>query len=230
MHMLKQWFLKIWWRFIRFGFRLLYNEMAWTYDIVAWTVSMGQWRNWQRTALKHLPPPSANILEVAHGTGNLQLDLHQAGYQRTALDLSRAMGVIARRKLRRNNVDACLVRAEAQHLPFSDGHFNAIVSTFPTPFVFEAATLQAFHRVLTDDGKVIIVLNGLLTSKNIASQTLELAYRITGQRGDPTIALNDLFTPYGFTATIVDEPCPRSIAQLIIASKTVENHPPSTLH
>ena len=37
---------RLWWRFVRFGFRLLYNEFAWTYDFVAWVVSFGQWKAW----------------------------------------------------------------------------------------------------------------------------------------------------------------------------------------
>ena len=32
---------KTWWSLIRFGFRLLYNEMAFTYDTVSWVVSLG---------------------------------------------------------------------------------------------------------------------------------------------------------------------------------------------
>jgi hypothetical protein len=27
---------RLWWAFVRLFFRLLYNEFAWTYDLVAW--------------------------------------------------------------------------------------------------------------------------------------------------------------------------------------------------
>lgn len=220
----------LWWRLVRFGFRLLYNELAWTYDMVAWGVSLGQWRKWQKTALKHLPPPPTLILELAHGTGNLQLDLHAAGYQRVGLDLSRAMGIIARRKLRRNHIAAPLVRGKGQALPFPDRTFDAVVSTFPTPFIFEAATLNEIARVLNADGRLIIVINGLLTGKNVVSQTLEFAYRITGQRGDPSnstaeTVLKAVFLEAGFGVELVTEPCPRSVAQLIIGTKTVDSRP-----
>jgi hypothetical protein len=49
----------LWWRLVRFGFRLLYNEMAFTYDAVSAVVSLGEWRSWQRAALNFLPPLSA---------------------------------------------------------------------------------------------------------------------------------------------------------------------------
>lgn len=222
---MKNWLLKHWWRLIRFGFRLLYNEMAWTYDSVAWVVSLGQWRTWQRTALKHLPPPNAFILELAHGTGNLQLDLHAAGYRRVGLDISRAMGIITRRKLKRNKVSAPLVRGGGQALPFADATFDAVVSTFPTPFIFEQATLHEIQRVLKPDGRLVIVINGLLTGKNLASRTLELAYRITGQRDQGETTLDNAFAGVGLSAQAINESCPRSIAQLIIADKSVDNRP-----
>ncbi len=225
MQTIKVWLLNQWWRVIRFGFRLLYNEMAWTYDSVSWVVSFGQWRNWQRTALKHLPPPNALILDLAHGTGNLQLDLAKAGYRRVGLDLSRAMGIIARRKLKRNKIAVSLVRGQGQALPFADLSFDAVVSTFPTPFIFEATTLEEVYRVLKPNGRLVIVINGLLTSKNIASQTLELAYRITGQRGDAELTLDNTFSAAGFSADVISEPCRRSVAQLIVAIKPVDKRP-----
>ena len=71
-------------------FHLLYNQMAWTYDLVSWTVSVGQWRSWQRASLPYLR--GRRILEVAHGTGNLLLDLVSLGFQPVGLDLSPTMG------------------------------------------------------------------------------------------------------------------------------------------
>ncbi|MCZ7544410.1 MAG: hypothetical protein M5R40_13175 [Anaerolineae bacterium] len=41
---------RLWWALVRFGFRLLYNELAFTYDLVSRVVSLGQWRAWQRAA------------------------------------------------------------------------------------------------------------------------------------------------------------------------------------
>ena len=81
--------------------------MRWhfTYDTVSYVVSLGQWRCWQRASLQFLPAPdSGTILEIAHGTGNLQLDFHEAGYKTIAYDYSAEMGQIASAKLARNGI------------------------------------------------------------------------------------------------------------------------------
>src|SRR5688500_18398993 len=133
----------LWWRLVRFGFRLLYYEMAWTYDLVSWGVSLGHWRKWQRAAIPHLKASSDDlILEMAHGTANLQIDMAQAGLKAIGLDLSPYMGRIARRKLRRMGLAARLVRGSALHLPFAVNEFSAIVSTFPTEFIVHPQTLK----------------------------------------------------------------------------------------
>ena len=88
----------LWWRLVRFGFRLLYQEMAWTYDLVSWAVSLGEWRAWQRAALPFVS--GRHVLEIAHGPGHLLLALSTAGFTVSGLDLSPQMGRQARRRLR----------------------------------------------------------------------------------------------------------------------------------
>jgi ubiquinone/menaquinone biosynthesis C-methylase UbiE len=79
--------MTLWRRLLRFGFRLLYNELAFTYDMVSAVVSLGAWRCWTRAALRQLASDGL-ILELAHGTGNLQLDLAAAGRRSVGFDLS----------------------------------------------------------------------------------------------------------------------------------------------
>ena len=123
----------LWWALVKLGFRLLYHELAFTYDLVSVVVSLGAWRCWQRTALKYLPSPGeGRVLELAHGTGNLQVDLIDAGYDAAAIDFSAQMGQIASRKLHRRELPVRLARARAQRLPYAAGSFAAVVSTFPT--------------------------------------------------------------------------------------------------
>ncbi len=212
--------LNLWRKLVRFGFRLLYNEMAFTYDAVSTIVSLGEWRSWQRAALRHLDAKSSGlILELAHGTGNLQIDLIQAGYQTVGYDLSPYMGRIARAKLLRQGFAARLVRGKAQQLPFPSGQFRAVISTFPTDFIFAPATLQEINRILQTDGQLIIVPNGILTGGGMGEAGLELLYRITGQRGEQNPTITDFFRQYGFEATVHEERCKRSVAQVIIARK-----------
>lgn len=209
-----------WWNLVRFGFRLLYHEMAFTYDAVSYTVSLGQWRCWQRSALNFLPKPDAGtILEIAHGTGNLQLDLYDAGYQSIAYDYSAQMGQIARAKLERNNIDGQFSQGMAQHLPFADESFTAIVTTFPTNFIVQPETLREAYRVLKNDGCLIAVLNGALTGDGIVQKMIEGLYTITGQRSETNQSVPNYFDGYGFKVEIQQVPCKSSQAQLVILRK-----------
>ncbi|MEL7434124.1 MAG: class I SAM-dependent methyltransferase [Chloroflexota bacterium] len=209
-----------WWQAVRFGFRLLYHEMAFTYDTVSYLVSLGQWRAWQRTALQFLPDPTTGtVLEIAHGTGNLQLDLHAAGYNTVAFDYSAEMGHIARRKTARQGITPPFVRGMAQQLPFADNSVAAIVTTFPTNFIIQPETLTEAHRVLQSDGRLIAVLNGTLTGSGVVTGFIEWLYKITGQR-DEGYAITDYFGGYNYTsveAHSVD--CDGSQAQLIVLTK-----------
>lgn len=210
----------LWWRIIRFAFRLLYHELAFTYDAVSYTVSLGQWRTWQRTALDFLPDSEAGlILEIAHGTGNLQLDLHSAGYDSIAYDFSPQMGRIASAKLDRRGVGGIFTRGKAQELPFAESTFSAIVTTFPTDFIIQPETLNEAYRILADGGVLIAVLNGTLTGSNPITNFIEWLYEITGQREREHTSLDDYFAGYGFTVEpkIID--CERSQAHLIVLRK-----------
>ena len=172
-----------WWRLVRFGFRLLYNQFAWTYDAVAFLVSAGEWRAWQRAAISALNLPSgAYILEVAHGTGNLHSDLLRAGYRAVGVDFSRAMGRIASAKLRRHRLTANLVRASAGALPFPSGTFEGLICTFPSEFLAQPDTLSEFYRVLSPDGRFAVVLHGVLL-RGWWRPFLDVLFQATGQGG-----------------------------------------------
>ena len=190
--------IRAWRRLLRFGFRLLYHELAFTYDVVSWIVSLGEWRRWQRTALNHLTAPPV------------------------ALDFSPQMGRIARRKLQRNGVPAPLVRGRAQALPFADSAFPAVISTFPTEFIIERETLREAYRVLAPGGRLIVVFNGALTQGGAARQAIEAAYRATGQRGPWPEHVAPRLEAAGFRARVVVEELPRSVAWLLVAEKPEE--------
>lgn len=209
-----------WWCLVNFGFRLLYNELAFTYDLVSVVVSLGQWRCWQRISLEHLPPPDAGpVLEIAHGTGNLHLDLHTAGYDALGYDLSPQMGRITRNKLRRRGIKASLTRGYAQRLPYADDSFAAIVSTFPTDFIVSPETLRETHRILKSGGVLVVVLNGELTGSGPIARFIEWLYGITGQREGTDVEPTAFFRGYGFDVEAVEARCRGSRVQLVILRK-----------
>ena len=210
-------------RIRRVCFRLLYNEFAFTYDVVSHCVGLGHWRSWQRSVLTRLPSPDAGpVLELAHGTGDLQLDLLQAGYETVALDLSRNMGRLARRKLAGYGLRTGLVRGDAQALPCGTGSFTSVVCTFPTPFIFQPDTLGELHRVLLPGGQVVTVLAGQLHGKGAMRRLIRLLYRVTGQRDGvaDNSALRQLFQHAAFTIETRVVSLDGSAVQLAILTKT----------
>jgi ubiquinone/menaquinone biosynthesis C-methylase UbiE len=151
---------------LRSAFHLLYHQFAFAYDAVAWIVSAGEWAEWRRSVVPYLVP--GPLLEIAHGTGTLSLDLADRGYMVTAIDLSPAMGKIARGKIRRlrRRIGAApdrsaheprLVRADVTRLPFPPGRFASAVATFPAEFIFQPQTLREAFRVLHPAGRWIIL-------------------------------------------------------------------------
>ncbi len=55
---------------LRFFFRLLYHQFAFTYDLVAATVSLGRWKDWVLSVVPFIE--GTRILEIGHGPGHLQ--------------------------------------------------------------------------------------------------------------------------------------------------------------
>jgi ubiquinone/menaquinone biosynthesis C-methylase UbiE len=204
---------------LRWFFALLYNPLAWTYDLVSWTVSIGQWRRWQQTALAYLRP--GPVLEIAHGTGNLLLDLHRAGHAPAGLDLSPMMGKIALRKLRAQGVALPLIRARVQALPFASASFPTLVSTFPTEFIVDPQAITEFHRVLAPGGVLVIVPAAQITGPALPDRLAEWLFRVTGQSTAPgLVPLTDPYVPAGFSTRVEKVRLPRSVVTVVVAEKS----------
>ncbi|MEM8862850.1 MAG: class I SAM-dependent methyltransferase, partial [Chloroflexota bacterium] len=171
----------LWGNLVEYGFYLLYNPLAWTYDVVSWTVSLGEWRKWQKESLQFLKGP--NVLEIAHGPGHMLLELHGRGWQIVGLDLSAAMGRLAKAKLSRAELFGTipLIRCKIPELPMAAESFDSILSQFPTKFIFETETLIELHRLLRPGGVVVILPEGHLTREGPIIKFIDWLYYITGQ-------------------------------------------------
>jgi len=207
----------VWARLITFGFRLLYNELAWLYDPVSWVVSLGQWRRWQRTALAYMPA-GGSVLEVGLGPGHLLSDLAAAGYRPIGLDLSRYMLRLAQRRLKRRGEVANLVLGRANALPFTACVFDAVVLTFPTPFVYDPAWIHHLGRVLKPGARLIVVETSFFARRNLPTRFMEWLYRITGQRG-PIPDLPGLLSQAGLQVRCESVAVGNSTVRLVIADK-----------
>jgi ubiquinone/menaquinone biosynthesis C-methylase UbiE len=218
---------------LRFFFRLLYHEFAFTYDLVSWTVSVGQWREWQRQVIPHIV--GDKVLEVAHGTGDLQIDLAAAGYRPVAFDLSPFMGRIAQRKLARRKLSPPFVRGAVQALPFVSNHFTTLVSTFPSEFIIDPKAVREFYRILAPDGRMVFIPAATILPGHLADRLARWLFEVTGQSAAPqadgggwppkdTIGgwpprLLMTYRDAGFQIRIESHSLPRSLVWVVIADK-----------
>ncbi|MGD8463542.1 MAG: class I SAM-dependent methyltransferase [Anaerolineae bacterium] len=208
---------KLWHGTVAFGFRLLYNELAWLYDPVSWLTSFGLWRRWQGTVHRYLPP-EGRLLEVACGPGHLLAELAQAEYQVMGLDLSQAMVRQAQHRITGQGFANPVCRGRVQALPFGNESFAAIIATFPTTYIYDPDCLCEMARTLDRNGRLIVVESATLHHHNLTSRWLEWLYRITGQRG-PGPDLPTLLEAEGLQARHEAIAVEESTAHLVIAEK-----------
>jgi ubiquinone/menaquinone biosynthesis C-methylase UbiE len=159
-------------------YHLLYHQFAWTYDLVAWLVSLGRWNDWARAALPHL---EGRVLELGFGPGHLQAALAGGGLVSFGLDESRQMTRQAARRLRRRGRPARLARGRAQTLPYAAGTFDTVVATFPSEYIFDARTLLEAGRVLVPGGKLVVLPAAWPTGKRLPEKLAAWLFRVTGQ-------------------------------------------------
>ena len=180
-------------KLLRFFFHLLYHQFAFTYDLVAATVSMGRWKDW---VLSVLPFIEGNrVLEIGHGPGHLQHALLDRNLLVFGIDRSPQMGHLAQRNLKRffrlkaampqNNQNAYtqahLIRGISQGLPFLPESFDTLVATFPAEYIFDPRTLAEAQRVLSAHGRFIILPGATILGRGVMDRAMALLFRITGQ-------------------------------------------------
>jgi ubiquinone/menaquinone biosynthesis C-methylase UbiE len=163
-------------RLLKFAFEQLYTNFAWAYDWVSRTFFLGQWRVWQRAILPFIE--GKRVLEVGMGTGDLQLDLLRAGYEAFGVDLSPQMLRQAISKSRRLGILFRACRASACALPFPDEWFDSVVSTFPSDYIAQPATLREIGRVLRPGGRLVVVPGGKLKPRDAQGKAFEGVARL----------------------------------------------------
>jgi len=158
-------------RFMRVFFNLLYHPFAFTYDLVAATVSFGRWKDWVHGILPFIE--GTRILELGHGPGHLQRILLDRSLVAVAIDESAPMGTLAKRRLGSSHK---LARALAQKIPFASQSFDSLVSTFPSEYIFDTQTLSEAHRVLRSSGRLIVLLAAWPNNRLLA-----WLFKVTGE-------------------------------------------------
>lgn len=126
------------------------------------------------------PQRSARLLEVGYGSGVLLPELARHADRVFGVDLHRKAAPV-HGALAANGVDAHLATGSADHLPFPDACFDAVVVVSTLEFVPDVeAAVRELVRVTAAGGHVVAVTPG-------RSRILDLGLRIlTGERGEDT--------------------------------------------
>jgi ubiquinone/menaquinone biosynthesis C-methylase UbiE len=99
--------------------------------------------------------PGDRVLDVACGSGNAAVQAAQAGATVTGLDLVPELLAAARRRAEKAGVQLDLVEGDAEALPFADGSFDVVLSTFGVMFAPRHAVVAAeLVRVLRPGGRL----------------------------------------------------------------------------
>ena len=204
---------------LRFFFRHFYTTLAWSYDIIARIVSVGQWNDWVRSILLS-PYPAEPILEIAHGPGHLLLELHRRSANAFGIDASRQMCRLASRRLMQNGHGSTVVQARAQALPFHKETFSTLLSTFPTEFIMDPASLVEAHRTLQPDGQYRIVPMAEIRGPGYFDRAAGWLFRATGQYADLPLSWTQSISDAGFQVRQDDLVLSRSKVIRFVATRS----------
>lgn len=164
---------------LRLFFKLLYHQFAWTYDGVACMVSLGSWQDWVTLIVPYLD--DLRTLEIGFGPGHLQVALSQKGICIYGLDESRQMAHLTHRRMKKSGLPSNLIRGHAQTLPFKDNCFHQVVLTFPAEYILDRASLAEIHRVLSDEGRAIMLPVAWITGRKPLQRLVAWVNKITGE-------------------------------------------------
>lgn len=121
------------------------------YDAVA----EGIWAVGQRVVDRVDVRPGDRVLDVAAGTGNGAIRAAQAGGLVWGLDLTPEMFEAGRRRAGEAGVEIDWVEGDAEELPFDDGSFDVLLSTFGVMFApRHDVAASEMARVLRPGGRI----------------------------------------------------------------------------
>ncbi|MFN0194808.1 MAG: class I SAM-dependent methyltransferase [Aestuariivirga sp.] len=100
-------------------------------------------------------PPGARVLDVAAGNGNVSLAMARRLGRVTSTDYVPELLEKGRRRAEAEDLNMMFETADAEALPFADGAFDAVVSTFGVMFAPDQKTAAAeMIRVCRSGGKI----------------------------------------------------------------------------
>lgn len=134
------------------------------YDLTVWLMTLGRERAFREKLLNLANlEPGESVLDVGCGTGTLAIAAKQRVGPNGAvygIDASPEMIARASKKAANSGVQVVFNNAPAQALPFSDGHFDVVLSTVMLhhlPRKGRAQCAREMRRVVRPGGRVLAV-------------------------------------------------------------------------
>jgi SAM-dependent methyltransferase len=135
------------------AFELLYGPLVLFHEPLGRTISGASWHGRRRNVLQRLPG-SWTIIDIGSGAGHLLTEAERTGFDVVGVEPSKAM----RRLSDRRGMVAREGRAQA--LPVESASADAVVATYPGPWILDPETWSEFARVLKPGGRAIVLLGG----------------------------------------------------------------------
>ncbi len=188
--------------------RRMFGALAPRYDFLNRALSFRKDVRWRREAASELPPdPSARVLDLCGGTGDLTLEI--AAQRRAGAivccDFSHPMLARAQEKVRRRGAsDRCVVlEADGLSLPFAEGTFEAITIAFGLRNLADMDTgLRQMLRVLRPGGRLVVLEFSRPDAPVLSSLYRFYLRRLLPRLGDPASGRQG---PYGYLARTISE-------------------------
>lgn len=144
---------------------VMFDNIAPAYDFMNTAMTFGLCRSWRDKALKAVSAGGfrpARILDVATGTGDVALRLHELfpGARISGLDLSEGMLAVARKKAAKVPGGECLefIAGDSLALPFADNTFDLVTVAYGVRnFSDLARGYREMFRVLRPGGKLCVI-------------------------------------------------------------------------
>jgi phosphatidylethanolamine/phosphatidyl-N-methylethanolamine N-methyltransferase len=180
-----------------------YRRLAPVYDLL-YGIGLEHGR---RRAMRRLAPRyGESILEVGVGTGLSARD-YPEHCRVAAIDLSEAMLLRARARLRRKQVDhVALCRMDATNLAFPDACFDAVYAPYVLNVVPDPLRVVREMRRVCRPGGRLVILNHFAAGDDEQPVASKMAVQVAARVGgvDPHLELDSLLEAAGLTAMSVD--------------------------
>jgi len=132
----------------------MFDDVAAKYDLTNDVLSLGQDRRWRKVVVEAVAAaPGEAVLDIAAGTGTSSEPYADRGVHVVPADFSLGMLQVGKRR----RADLAFTAADALHLPFADGSFDAVTMSFGLRNVSDpSAALREFARVTKPGGRFVL--------------------------------------------------------------------------